>query len=232
VLSDDRFLYDNLDHFWYHEGDLYLDCLYFCLVYLYFLILDTISVGWDLNLSEQLDWNSSLNLYLYNFFSLYDLFNDFLDLNCLDFFLVYDDRFLNYDLSWFFDLFDDHLRNHDFNYLQQRLLYNHYFLYNFRHLYDLFDYPWHHYDFLYYFFNLDYSGHLDYLFNNPINHLLLDSNDFFFNYNRNRFFNFNRFDDLLSNWHQSNLLNLQFLDFLSEIRHRNFSYNWNLFSYV
>jgi hypothetical protein len=213
-----------LDDKWY----LHFNRFHFCLMDKHLLIFNAISVSLNWHFFDNLYRNSSLNLNFHAFLLSYESFNYSFNLYCLYLLFFVNYWSVNIDLYWDFNFLNDYLRHWNLNDLKNCLSNCHNFLHNFRYLNYLFDDSRHHNYLLDNFFNFNHSRNFYNLLNNPVNKLLLNLYYLFLNYYWNWLLEINRLDNFLFGRHYLNFFDLYFFNFLSDVRHIDFVYDWNL----
>jgi hypothetical protein len=232
VFSDNRPLYNHRYHLWYTEWNLHLNTLNFSIIYVYLLIFNTIPISWYWHLSNNLMWNSFLDLNFNNLLFFHNFLYDFIDLYNLNLFYIFNNLFFDNNFNYLFHLLNYGLWNLYFNDLKDWDLNKNDFFDYFRNLYNFLDNPWNNYYLFNNSFNLNYSRDLHYFLYNLLNYLLLNSHHFFFNYHRNRFFNMYLFYYLLFYRYYFTFFNLKLFYFLSTYRNMHFSKDWYLLSNI
>lgn len=232
MLSYNSFLLYHRNLFSNNKGDLNFYCLDFCLKYLHFLILYSVSVSRNSNLTNNFIWNPSFyfnfNWLLSFYYPLHYPLN-FYNFNNLLYF--YNNLFNRY-LDDFLHFLNNNKRHWNLDNLQDRLLnYNDFLNYLWYFDYLLYN-SWNNHNLFYNLLDFNNSWYFYNFLNNSISINNFDLYNFFFDYYWNRFLNLNSLYYLLSNWNQSHFLNFKLGDFFREIGNRNFSNNRNLFSYI
>lgn len=232
MLSYNSLLLDHRNLFSDNERNLNFDCLNFCLKYLHFLILNSVSVCRNSNLANNFIGNSSLYFNFNWFFSFnYSLYNPLNFYNFNNLFDLYNNLFNRY-LDDLFYFFYNHKWHWNFNNLQNWLLDYNNLLDYFWYFYNFFDYSWNNDNLFNNFFNLYNSWYFYNFFYDSISVHNFNLHNLFLDYYWNWFLNLDSFYNFLSNWNQSHFLNFELSDFFREIRNRNFSNNRYLLSYV
>lgn len=175
---------------------------------------------------------SFLNNDLYLSIFLYNLFNNFLNVNYLGFFNILNYRFFNYYLFYYLHFLNYYLGNWNLNDLQNRLFNYHYFLNNSWNFNNLLNNSWNYNDLLNNLLDFNHSRNLNYLLNNLFNVLNFNSHNLFFNYHWNWFLHYDLFNYLLLDWYQFYFFNFQLFDLLIEASNRNINIHRNLFSNI
>ena len=230
-LMDDDFFLDNEGHFFLKDDwNLNLNGFNFCLMYLYSLILDSISVSFHRHFPDDFDWHLPFHLNLNNlFFNSFSL-HDSRDIYFFDLFLSYDHNLFDNDLNGYFYFLNDDLRNRYFNNLKLNFFTNYNLLDYFWNLNDPFDNTRHHH----YLFNnpLDFNDpwNLNDLLDNSIYELRLNFYDFSFDNDGNRLVDLYRLHNFLFGSHNLHVLNLNFFYFFREVGFRDPLNDGNLFS--
>jgi hypothetical protein len=231
-MSDNFFFHDERHFFLNNYRHLNFDSFNFSLMDFHLLIFDSIPISLNRDFFDYFNWNSSLDLDFNNFLFDYSCFHDSRDLDLFDIFLLHDDHLFHRDLDWNLNLLDDELRDLNFDYLKLYLFTNNNFLDNFGHLNDFFDDSWNYHNFFYDLLNFNNSRNLNNLFDDSINKLRLNLNDFSFYDNRNWFVNLYRLHNFLFCSYYLDIFNFYFLNFLAEVGLRNSFDYWYLFGDV
>lgn len=198
----------------------------------YLLILDTVSVGFNWHLLYDFYRDSSFGLNLYKFLLCYESFDYFLDFDCLDFFLFVDNWFIYKYLDGNLYFLDYNLRNWNLNDLKNWFINYHYFLDYFRYLYYLLDNTRNHNNLFYYLLHLYNSRYFNNFLHDSINELLLNFDNFLFDYDGNWFINMDWFYYFLFSRYNLYFLYFDFFDLLRHAGNIHFVYNGHLFSNV
>lgn len=208
------------------------NALDFSVVYENFLILYTISIGWERNLSYDFIRNSLLNLDSDDSVPFNNLLNNSVDFDNFILLDVYYHLLLYFNSLNLLDFSYDDLRNLNLNDLKDRNLHKDNFLNYLRYFDNFLDNSRNNYYLLNDPFNLYNSRYLDYLLNYLFNYLLLDSNNFPLHHNRYRLFNKDLLDNFLFDRNNFAFLYLKLSHFLSAYWNTNLCNNRYLFSNI
>ena len=228
-MSLNWFLYNKWNFFLNIEGNLNLNWFNFSFMDFYLLVLYSISISLNRNLSNDLIRNQFFYLNFNRFLNFHLDLNQFFNLNCFVLGFFDNNRFFNRNLDWYFNSLNFNLRNRNFNNLQLMNSLNDYLFNNFRNFNNLLNYSWNRHYLLNYFLNFNDSWHFNYLLNNSVDKLRLNLHNLLLNNHRNWLLYFHRLHYFLFGCHNLHLLNFQFFDSVSNIRNLNFCKNRQLF---
>jgi len=189
----------NLLFEWYH----YLSVFYCHFMNFYNFLHDSISKHLYRNLSNNLGWNSSLDLDFFRYLFLYNQLYWLLFINNLISCDILNNRFLDNNFFNNLNLFYYWNFSNNLNDLKAWHLYSNNSFYNSWNFNNFLNNSWNWNYFFNYSFNLHNSWYLNYFLNDSINKDCFNSNDLFFDDNWNRNFNSDLFDDLFFNWNYS-----------------------------
>lgn len=216
-MYDDFFL-DNEGHFFLNDDwNLNLDCFNFCLMYLYSLIFDSISVSFHRHFPNDFNWDLPFDLNLNKFFFDSLSLHDGRNIYFFYLFLSNDHNLFDNNLNGHFHFLNDDMRNRHFNNLKLNFFTNYYLLDYLWNLNDSFDNSRHHHNLLNYLLDFDYPWNLNDLLDNSIDELRLDFYDFSFDNDGHRLVDLYRFHNFLFGSHNLHILNLYFFYFFREV---------------
>ena len=228
-MSSHWFLDNEGDFLLNIERNLHFDWFHLCLVNLNFLVLDTVPVCLHWNLPDDFERHLFYDLNLHNFLYLHLYLHYLLHLNSLVLFFLDHNSLDDLDLDGNLNSLNFDLRYWDLYYLKLIDPLDNYLLHYLGNFHYLLYYPWNWHYFLNYFFNLDYPGHLHYLFNYSVDKLGLDLHDFFLDNYRNWSIDLHRLHNFLPGSDNLHSLNLKFFDSFRNERYLHFCGNSDFF---